>query len=268
METRSDSIFHPSIYLISLCSSIPLPGSNLDQSPTFDLPAWGSTLYMIIYHFSSTSTPARFPMNVLMDPFQELPELDAEFDFFVSKIARTFSSPISSTSMPQFLSPFSMAPSITPTVKAGFALPAGKPNHTANPTSGTLMMDHPIKKEKPTKKKARQSFFVNRSGKVIRGKPCSVFECYNRAQSGGKCKAHGGGARCTVHGCTNSSQGGGFCRTHGGGKKCKIPGCEKGNQRAGYCHLHGAKTRCNVKGCTKSNGGTGKCLTHSLEKTV
>lgn len=91
------------------------------------------------------------------------------------------------------------------------------------------------------KKRRPCNTFINKEGRVIRGKPCSFpAGCYNRAQSGGLCKAHGGGARCNVDGCNRSSQGRGKCRTHGGGKRCSFKGCEKGTQRKGYCFFHRA----------------------------
>lgn len=96
----------------------------------------------------------------------------------------------------------------------------------------------PVDKKK-TKRRRSTNTFVNKEGRVIRGKPCSFpGGCYNRAQSGGLCKSHGGGARCTVTGCNRSSQGHGKCRTHGGGRKCSFKGCSKGTQRNGYCFLH------------------------------
>lgn len=105
--------------------------------------------------------------------------------------------------------------------------------------------------------------FVNKDGRRIRGKPCSFSGgCFKRAQSGGLCKAHGGGARCTVDGCTKSSQGFGKCRTHGGGKRCQFDGCTKGTQRAGFCHLHGGVRTCREPDCNKKDRGNGKCIKH------
>ena len=101
-----------------------------------------------------------------------------------------------------------------------------------------LMTMVPTTVEKPQKRRTTNTF-VNKEGRVIRGKPCSFLGgCYNRAQSGGLCKAHGGGARCVIDGCTRSSQGNGKCRSHGGGKRCKVEGCVKGCQRGGYCYFH------------------------------
>lgn len=80
--------------------------------------------------------------------------------------------------------------------------------------------------------------FVNRKGKMIRGKPCLEEGCDNRRQSKGLCKSHGGGKRCIEVGCTKSSQGNQRCRSHGGGKQCSYTGCIKGTQKDGSCYLH------------------------------
>lgn len=89
--------------------------------------------------------------------------------------------------------------------------------------------------------------FINNEGRIIRGKQCTVGDCHKRAQSQGKCKAHGGGARCVAPGCTKSSQGDGKCRTHGGGKRCKVEGCNKGRQRSGVCYQHGGTAKKRAK---------------------
>ena len=80
--------------------------------------------------------------------------------------------------------------------------------------------------------------FINNDGRVIRGKPCNTSGCFNRTQSYGFCKSHGGGTRCNAFGCKKASQGNNRCRLHGGGKRCQINGCEKGSQRKGMCYLH------------------------------
>ena len=80
--------------------------------------------------------------------------------------------------------------------------------------------------------------FINRKGRVVRGKPCCMEGCDNRSQSKGLCKSHGGGTRCIEEGCDKSSQGNQRCRNHGGGKRCMFPGCNKGTQRKGVCYLH------------------------------
>ena len=86
--------------------------------------------------------------------------------------------------------------------------------------------------------------FVNKDGKLIRGKPCDSHGCGRRAQSRGHCKLHGGGARCKfIGGCSKSSQGGGYCRSHGGGKKCVFLGCCKGQQRNQFCFQHGGNAQ-------------------------
>jgi len=100
------------------------------------------------------------------------------------------------------------------------------------------------------------------------GRMCSFPNCHRRAQSGLRCKTHGGGARCTVPGCMKSSQGGGKCRGHGGGKRCKVPGCNKGTQRLGFCYSHGGIIRCKFvdpvtgESCQKKDRGNGFCIGH------
>ena len=109
-----------------------------------------------------------------------------------------------------------------------------------------------------------KNYFVNKQGKLIRGKPCSHESgCQKRAQSGGLCKKHGGGRRCLNPSCRKSSQGGGYCRTHGGGKRCKVPNCTKGQQRLGLCYAHGGIRMCVVPGCIKKDRGNGYCISCS-----
>ena len=95
------------------------------------------------------------------------------------------------------------------------------------------------------KKTSVVNAFVNKNGKLIRGKPCQWKDgCGNRSQSRGLCKLHGGGARCRFsEGCSKSSQGGGYCRLHGGGKACVFSGCNKGQQRNQFCFQHGGNAQ-------------------------
>jgi hypothetical protein len=105
-------------------------------------------------------------------------------------------------------------------------------------------------------------FYLSNYGGGERAKQCSTRSCDKRAQTLGKCKSHGGGARCSVHNCMKSSQGGGFCRGHGGGSRCKVDGCNKGTQRHGLCFIHGGVRLCSVEGCEKKDRGNGRCISH------
>lgn len=100
-----------------------------------------------------------------------------------------------------------------------------------------LTMDLPNVQQVKGKRRSSNTF-VNKDGRLIRGKPCEVLYCQKRAQSQGLCKSHGGGKRCSIEGCGKSSQGGGKCRSHGGGKRCTVLHCTKGRQQGEFCYQH------------------------------
>lgn len=137
-----------------------------------------------------------------------------------------------------------------------------------SPAERTIATPKSLDLKQKKQLKPGSNTFVNKDGKLIRGKPCDTPGCLKRAQSAGKCKSHGGGARCVVDGCTKSSQGNGRCRTHGGGKRCNYTGCTKGTQRGGFCYLHGGVRPCSIAGCRKKDRGTGRCISHSSSTSL